>query len=96
MFKDQIEPTSVQLIEKGKNNIYMKRDDLIPFSFGGNKVRIAYEYINGLKEKKCTCMVAYGNSRSNLCRAVANMCNIYNIDCYVISPIEDRRRVYKN
>ena len=68
----------------------MKRDDLIPFSFGGNKVRIAYEYIKDLQKKNYSCMVAYGNSRSNLCRAIANMCNIYHIDCYVISPIEER------
>lgn len=85
----KLEETPVQILEKGKNNIYIKRDDLIPFSFGGNKVRIAYEYIKDLQEKKCTCMLAYGNSKSNLCRAIANMCNLYNINCYVISPIED-------
>lgn len=89
------EDTPIQLIEKGKNNLYIKRDDLIPFSFGGNKVRISYEYIKNLQEKNCTCMVAYGNSKSNLCRAIANMCNIYNIDCYVISPIEDGEEYIK-
>ena len=89
MILSSFEETPIQLIEKEKNNLYIKRDDLIPFSFGGNKVRIAYEYIKDLQEKKCTCMLAYGNSRSNLCRAIANMCNIYNIDCYVISPIEE-------
>lgn len=26
-------------------NIYIKRDDLLPFSFGGNKVRIAEEFL---------------------------------------------------
>lgn len=89
MMISDFEETPIQLIEKGENNLYIKRDDLIPFSFGGNKVRIAYEYIKNLQEKNCTCMVAYGNSKSNLCRAIANMCNIYDIDCYVISPIED-------
>lgn len=90
MLNNLIEETPIQLIENKKNNIFIKRDDLIPFSFGGNKVRIAYEYIKDLQKKNYSCMVAYGNSRSNLCRAIANMCNIYHIDCYVISPIEER------
>lgn len=93
MEKCNYEITPIQLIEKKTNNIYIKRDDLIPFSFGGNKIRIAYEYIKHFQNKHYTCMVAYGNSRSNLCRAIANMCNIYSIDCYVISPIEERRRL---
>lgn len=81
--------TPIQLIDKNINNIYMKRDDLLPFSFGGNKVRIAYEYIEDLKNNGYTCMIAYGNSRSNLCRVLSNLCYINNIDCYVLSPIED-------
>lgn len=28
----------------GENSFYIKRDDLLPFSFGGNKVRIAQEF----------------------------------------------------
>ena len=94
MIKYNFSPTPIQPIQLEENNIYMKRDDLLPFSFGGNKVRISYEYIKNLKENNYTCMVAYGNSRSNLCRAIANICYIYKIDCYVISPIEQRRRVY--
>lgn len=91
-----IQSTPIQLIEKNKNNIYIKRDDLIPFSFGGNKVRISEEYIKDFEENNYTCMVAYGNSSSNLCRAIANMCYNRNIDCYVISPIEKRRNIYRN
>lgn len=92
MVEYDFKSTPIQLIEEKENHLYMKRDDLIPFSFGGNKVRISYEYIKDLKENNYTCMVAYGNSRSNLCRAIANICNIYQIDCYVISPIEDGQK----
>ncbi len=56
-----------------ENEIYIKRDDLLPFSFGGNKVRIAYEYFADMEAKGKNCIIGYGNSRSNLCRAIANM-----------------------
>lgn len=73
----------------GKNKFYMKRDDLLPFSFGGNKVRIAEEYFFDMEEKKCDCIIAYGSSKSNLCRVIANMANQKNVDCYVVSPINE-------
>jgi D-cysteine desulfhydrase len=57
----------------GRNTFYIKRDDLLPFSFGGNKVRIAQKYFEDMDEKGCDCIIAYGNSRSNLCRVIANM-----------------------
>lgn len=86
----KFEDTIIQEIAVNNNNKYfIKRDDLIPYSFGGNKVRIAIEYIKDMKKKQCDCMVAYGNSRSNLCRVLSNMCYSENIDCYIISPTED-------
>ena len=36
---------------KSNNAIYVKREDLLPFSFGGNKVRIAQELFFDMKEK---------------------------------------------
>ena len=83
-----------EIIVNNENKYYIKRDDLIPFSFGGNKVRIAYEFMRDFKEKKCDCMLAYGNSRSNLCRVIANLCQKNNIDCYIISAIEDNDEDY--
>lgn len=72
-----------------KNNIFIMREDLIPNYFGGNKVRIAQEYFEDMKRKECNCIVAYGNSRSNLCRVIAQMCATNNIPCYVISPSDE-------
>ena len=54
-----------------KNEFFIKRDDLLPFSFGGNKVRIAEQYFRDMKKKDCDCIIAYGSSRSNLCRVIA-------------------------
>ncbi|MDU5108318.1 pyridoxal-phosphate dependent enzyme, partial [Clostridium sp.] len=70
------------------NKFYMKRDDLLPFSFGGNKVRIAEKYFEDMEKKECNCIIAYGSSQSNLCRVIANMAKQKNIDCYVVSPVD--------
>lgn len=66
------------------NNIYIKRDDLIPFSFGGNKVRIASEYFMDLFKKKCNCIISYGSSKSNLNRVIANFSKLYSMPCSIV------------
>lgn len=77
------------LTEKLNNNSYfMKRDDLIPFSFGGNKVRKAQLFFKEIEDKEFDCVVTYGSSSSNHCRIVANMAAIEGIPCYIISPNE--------
>ena len=68
----QIKTPVIQIPDE-KNSIYVKRDDLLPFSFGGNKVRIALEFINDMKKQGKDCIVGYGNARSNLSRALANL-----------------------
>ena len=50
------------------NRIYVKREDLLPYSFGGNKVRIGLCYLADMQKSGCDHMLAYGNARSNLCR----------------------------
>lgn len=70
-------------------NIYIKRDDLIGFSFGGNKVRIAAQYLEDMRVKGCDCMIAYGSTRSNMCRVAANMCCGENIPCYVVTALSE-------
>lgn len=73
----------------GDTTIYMKRDDLLPFSFGGNKVRIAQEFYADLDAQKKNCMVGYGNARSNLCRVLANLNFMRGGVCHIISPADD-------
>ncbi|MDB1944577.1 pyridoxal-phosphate dependent enzyme [Clostridium tertium] len=80
----------------GNNKFYMKRDDLLPFSFGGNKVRIAEKYFNDMEIKKCNCIITYGSSQSNLCRVIANMAKQKNIDCYVVSPVDESEKKNTN
>ena len=73
----------------GSNDIYIKREDLLPFSFGGNKVRIALEYFAHMDELGKDCLIGYGNARSNLCRVLANMSLSRGRVCHIISPADD-------
>lgn len=84
----QFKTPVIQIADK-ENEIYIKRDDLIPFSFGGNKVRIALEFISDMKMQGKNCMVGYGNARSNLSRALANLCYQFKLPCHIISPADE-------
>lgn len=71
-----------------KNQLYIKREDLIPFSFGGNKARKAILFFEDIKKSDCDCVVTYGSGSSNHCRIVANLAASKNMKCYIISPQE--------
>lgn len=79
-------PTYPMKFDGQNNEIFIKREDLLPFSFGGNKVRISLKYFEDMEKKGCNTMIAYGNRRSNLCRVIANLSKSKNIPCYIISP----------
>ncbi len=72
----------------GENEIWMKRDDLLPFCFGGNKARIAACYMEDMLNGGYSCMVGYGSQRSNLSRALACACFVAGVRCVIISPHE--------
>ncbi|MDP0494016.1 MAG: pyridoxal-phosphate dependent enzyme, partial [Fusobacterium sp. JB021] len=78
--------------DENYNDIYIKRDDLIPFSFGGNKVRIANEFLEDMKSKNYTSIISYGSSKSNLNRAVSNLARANNINCYIVSPLDGQEK----
>lgn len=54
-----------------------------------NKVRIAKEFLNDMERTGKDCMVGYGNARSNLSRALANICCSGGVECHIISPADD-------
>lgn len=72
----------------GANEVWVKRDDLIPFCFGGNKARIAASFVRDARAKGKTCLVGYGSTRSNLSRALACACSSEGMRCIVIVPSE--------
>lgn len=66
------------------NSLYIKREDLLPFSMGGNKVRIAEALLIDMKRQGCGSMIIYGGIHSNLCRVLSNMCYNRKIECIMI------------
>lgn len=86
---DSMTPITALNYTDSLNKYYIKRDDLLPFSFGGNKVRIANEYFKDLIEKGYDTIISYGNTRSNLNRVIANMSNSLGITCYIVSSADD-------
>lgn len=71
------------------NHFYMKRDDLLPFSFGGNKVRFAQKFLEDMKREHCDSMIIYGNYHSNLCRILSTLCHKLGMPCYMVHNTED-------
>ena len=71
------------------NDFYMKREDLLPYSFGGNKVRFAQKFIEDMKREHCDSMIIYGNYHSNLCRILATLCFQLHLPCYMVHNTED-------
>lgn len=75
--------------KKDGNSLYMKREDLLPFSMGGNKVRIAEALFRDMEEKGCDSMIIYGSVHSNLCRVLSALCYHRKVDCTMICSHEE-------
>lgn len=79
------------------DRLFVKRDDLLPFSLGGNKVRIGWEFYRDMRRTGSDCMVIYGDSRSNLCRVLGNICCQKQIPCYMLcTSVEQNIRPSSN
>lgn len=70
------------------NRVFIKREDLIPYSFGGNKARKAKLFFDEIEMGDYNCVVTYGSSHSNHCRIVSNMAAQRGFLCYIITPLE--------
>ena len=89
--------TPIQLLgEFCGNQLFVKREDLIPYSFGGNKARKAALFFEQIDEGNYDCVVTYGSSHSNHCRVVANKARERKIPCYIISPEESSDQTYNS
>lgn len=74
--------------DTGGNEFYIKRDDLLPFSIGGNKVRIAEAFYQDMKAKGGDTMIIYGSRHSNLCRVLSDLCFSRGTKCVMICSHE--------
>ena len=93
-----IDATPIQKLNIRLNNnaIFMKRDDLIPFSFGGNKARKVKLFFKDLEGQKSDCVVTYGSSSSNHCRIVSNIAASKGLKCIIISPVETGKTTFNS
>lgn len=81
--------TPIQSLGKLYNNqIFIKREDMIPYSFGGNKARKARLFFQEIDNGDYDTVVTYGSSHSNHCRIVANMAAARKMQCILIGPDE--------
>lgn len=76
------------------NRVFVKREDLLPFSFGGNKARKARLFFEDIRTNGSDCVVTYGSSSSNHCRVVANAAAAEGLRCIVVSPLENQKKTY--
>ena len=85
--------TMIQKLNQTLNNnsFHIKRDDLIPVSFGGNKARKAILFFEDIKKTNSDCIVTYGSSSSNHCRVIANIATSKGLPCHIISPLETNK-----
>ncbi|MCD8381612.1 MAG: pyridoxal-phosphate dependent enzyme [Clostridiales bacterium] len=75
--------------DENGNQVYIKRDDLLPFSLGGNKVRIAEQFYADMRKKGCDTMIIYGSRHSNLCRVLSDLCCSRGTPCLMICSHEE-------
>ena len=66
------------------NEMYIKREDLIDLSFGGNKARKVEYFMEDILNKKSDYIVTYGSVQSNHCRVVAALSAKMGIKCLLI------------
>lgn len=81
-------PIQELALTKQNNRIFMKREDFIPLSFGGNKARKALHFFEEIDADDYDAVVTYGSSSSNHCRIIANMAAARKLPCYIIGPQE--------
>ncbi len=92
-----INETNIEKLNTNLNNcLYIKREDLIGFSFGGNKARKALKFQKEIIKKNSDVIITYGSSSSNHCRIIANMAKMMNLRCIIVSPIENYKETYNS
>lgn len=68
----------------GNNNIFVKRDDLMPIGMGGNKIRCLEFWLGDAIQKKCDVLLVAGASVSNQCRLAAAAAAKIGMRCIIL------------
>lgn len=76
----------------GKNNLFIKRDDLNGIGAGGNKIRNLEYLLGDAIFKGADIIIASGQKESNLCSLTANVCSKIGIDYVLVhNSIENEK-----
>lgn len=78
-----------KLMEYKGSNIYIKREDDIGYSYGGNSVRIAVEFFKDMYEKNADAVISYGSRHSNINRVVSELAKDAGIPCRIVTSLVD-------
>jgi L-cysteate sulfo-lyase len=73
-----------ELSELSDCRIFVKRDDLTAFGFGGNKARKLDYLIPEAINAKCDTLVTMGGNQSNFCRMVAAYGSVHGMDVHLV------------
>jgi D-cysteine desulfhydrase family pyridoxal phosphate-dependent enzyme len=65
-------------------NIYIKRDDLTGFAFGGNKTRKFDFLVADAKDKGCDTIIGMGANQSNFCRILSCVGSKYGFTVHLV------------
>ena len=91
VLEEPFPPTPVTRLsgDYSDNEIWIKREDLLPFSFGGNKARKAAYFYREIQGKQPDVIMTYGSNSSNHCRIIANLAASLDVPCHIISSGEE-------
>lgn len=79
-----------------QNKFYIMREDLLPYSFGGNKVRKNLNYFKEILSEEYTHVITYGSKSSNHARIVANLSAQNNLKCTILTPEGNEKLTYNS
>ncbi len=100
-----LSPRIEYLMDYGKNSLYTLREDKLPYSYGGNKLRMSLAILQDFYAGGYDCLIGYGSLDSNFNRIIADLAKDFRIDLYLITSFTEEeyaaallpgRRKHKN
>lgn len=89
-----IERWSLKDFGDGKQQFFIKRDDLTGTSLTGNKVRKLEFLLADAIEQGCDSIIAWGASTSNHCRSTAVACAELGLECHLLLTSKEPEITY--